>query len=50
MGAIIFGDGFDTLDATCPVLRTSISVSLQPLQGVMISLLWDIARLTVIKQ
>ena len=50
MGAMVCGDGSDKMDAACPILRTSIAVSLRPLRGVIISSLWHIELITVIKQ
>ena len=50
MGATVCGDGLDKLDAACPIHRTSTSISLRPLHGVVVSSLWDVTMLTVTKQ
>ena len=50
MRATVCGDGSDKLDAACPILRMSTSVSLRPLRGVVVSSLRDVAMLTVTRQ
>ena len=45
--AIVYSDRLDKLNATCPILRTSTSVLLRPLRGIVVSSLRDIAILTI---
>ena len=50
VGSTVYGDVLDKLDMSCPILRTSTSVLLRPLQGVVVLLLRDIAMLTITRQ
>ena len=50
MRAIVYDDGLNKMDTACPILKTSISVSLRPLRGVVVSFLQDMEILTVTRQ
>ena len=47
---MVCDDGSDKLDAACLILRTSTSVLLRPLRGVVVLSLRDVAMLTVTRQ